>query len=218
MPVTPGLHLNPKKTWFYLTVSGIIRFLSLVVYRPTIVGRENIPLKGPVIIAPIHRSNADFAFSLFLSRRKIFFMSKDSLFRVALLGPAIATLGAFPVNRASADRESMRASEAVLEAGEALLLFPEGTRKFGPSVLDLRDGAMFIAGRTQASVVPVGIAGSDHLFGPKGNRHWPHVRIVIGAPILPPRNEGRVSRREVSAKTEELRVALQAAYHEALAN
>ena len=216
--MTAQLHLNPTKTLFYRFIAGVIRTLSVLIYRPTIVGQENIPYDGPVIIAPVHRSNVDFAFSLFISRRKIFFMAKDSLFRVPIVGPAVAALGAFPVNRSATDRESMKAAESVLGAAQALLMFPEGTRKFGPTVEGLRDGAMFIAARSGASVVPVGIAGSDYLFGPQGHRRWPKVNIVIGQPILPPSNEVRISRREVSQKTEELRAALEAAYREALSS
>ena len=75
-------------------------------------------------------------------------MAKDSLFRVPLLGPLITHLGAFPIHRGSADRESMAHSEAVLRQGHALVLFPEGTRKEGLGVAPLHDGAMFVAART----------------------------------------------------------------------
>ena len=73
----------------------------------------------------------DFALTLFISKRKVFFMAKDSLFRVPLLGPLITHLGAFPIHRGSADRESMAHSEAVLRQGHALVLFPEGHAQGG---------------------------------------------------------------------------------------
>lgn len=209
--------LNPSKTLTYRLVAGLISGISWVLFRPKVVGRENIPLSGPVLIAPIHRSNVDFAFTLFISPRKVFFMAKDSIFKVPLLGPLVTHLGAFPVKRGSADRESMSAAEEVLRQGHALVLFPEGTRKEGREVQTLHDGAMFVAARTGAMVVPVGIGGSDKAM-PKGAK-FPRpskIRIVIGEPISPPSSEGRVARSAVSAKSEELRVALEAVYLKSL--
>ncbi|MGB8197823.1 MAG: lysophospholipid acyltransferase family protein [Acidimicrobiales bacterium] len=211
------LQLSEQRTFTYRVCAGIVSGLSTLLFRPTVIGAENIPLEGPVIIAPIHRSNVDFALTLFISKRKVFFMAKDSLFKVPLLGPLITHLGAFPIHRGSADRESMAHSEAVLRQGHALVLFPEGTRKEGRQVAPLHDGAMFVAARTGAKVVPVGIGGSDHAM-PKGAK-FPHpakIRIVVGPPLDPPTSEGRVSRSALSAKSEELRCALEAVYLESL--
>ena len=84
-------------------------------------------------------------------------MAKDSLYKIKPIGKFLLHLGAFPVTRDSADRDSMAASEYILQQGQALILFPEGTRKQGPVIEQLRDGAMFIASRTNSVVVPVGI-------------------------------------------------------------
>jgi len=148
------LELNPNKTPIYHLASFLLTSLSTIFFRPRVLGRENIPLTGPVLIAPIHRSNVDFAFTLFISPRKVFFMAKDSLFKVPILGGLLIRLGAFPVRRGTADRESLGAAEEVLRQGQALVLFPEGTRKEGLQVHTLHDGAMFIAARTGATVVP----------------------------------------------------------------
>ena len=207
------LELNPRKTLFYNVVAFVLRGLSAIFFRPVIVGAENIPATGPVLVAPVHRSNLDFAFSLFMSPRKVFFMAKDSLFRIPVLGGALIALGAFPVARGSADREAMRAAESVLRAGHALILFPEGTRKYGPTVEDLHDGAMFIAARTGAQVVPVGIAGTEKVVAFRGGLpRFSKVRMVVGAAIAPVSSEGRPSRSAIAAKTEELRVALEDVY------
>ncbi len=217
MPDAPTLNLNARKDLGYRVVAGIISGLSTLMFRPRVSGVENIPLEGPVLIAPIHRSNVDFAFTLFISPRKVFFMAKDPLFRVPLLGPLLLHLGAFPVKRGSADRESTDLAEQVLREGHALVLFPEGGRKEGDDVEPLHDGAMFVAARTGAVVVPVGIGGSDRAM-PKGARipRPARVRIVVGRPILPPSSEGRVPRSVLSAKSEELRAELERVYHESL--
>ena len=211
------LSLSERRTFTYRVCAALVSGLSRVLFRPTVVGAENIPLEGPVLIAPIHRSNVDFALTLFISKRKVFFMAKDSVFRVPLLGPLITRLGAFPIHRGSADRESMTHSEAVLRQGHALVLFPEGTRKEGRSVAPLHDGAMFMAARTGAKVVPVGIGGSDRAM-PKGAKlpRPAKIKIVVGAALDPPSSEGRVARSALSAKSEELRAALEQVYHESL--
>jgi 1-acyl-sn-glycerol-3-phosphate acyltransferase len=211
------LEINPNKTFVYRLVAGLLTFLSLVLYRPKVTGKENIPLTGPVLIAPIHRSNVDFAFTLFISPRKVFFMAKDSVFRVPILGTLLLHLGAFPVKRGTADRESMSLAEEVLRGGHALVLFPEGTRKDGRGVAQLRDGAMFVAARTGATVVPVGVGGSEKAMPPGKKLPRPaRIRIVVGEPILPPVGEGRVARSAISAKSEELRVELERVYQQAL--
>jgi 1-acyl-sn-glycerol-3-phosphate acyltransferase len=211
------LQLSERRTFTYRLCAGLVSGLSKLLFRPTVIGAENIPLEGPVLIAPIHRSNVDFALTLFISKRKVFFMAKDSLFKVPLLGPLITHLGAFPIHRGSADRESMAHSEAVLRQGHALVLFPEGTRKEGRQVAPLHDGAMFVAARTGAKIVPVGIGGSDRAM-PKGAKlpRPAKIRIVVGEPLDPPSSNGRIARSALSAKSEELRAALENVYLESL--
>jgi 1-acyl-sn-glycerol-3-phosphate acyltransferase len=97
------------------------------------------------------------------------------------------------------------------------VLFPEGTRQEGREVAPLHDGAMFLAARTGATVVPVGIGGSDRAM-PKGAKlpRPTKIRIVVGAPIEAPSSKGRVSRSALNAKSQELRAALEKVYHESL--
>ena len=80
------LALSERRTFTYRMCAAIVAGLAKVLFRPTVVGAENIPLEGPVIIAPIHRSNVDFALTLFVSKRKAFFMAKDSPFRYRCSG------------------------------------------------------------------------------------------------------------------------------------
>ena len=216
MPEASDLVLDPRKTLTYRICAAVVGGLAKILFRPSVVGADNIPLTGPVLIAPIHRSNVDFAFSLFISPRKVFFMAKEGIFHPAIFGALLTRLGAFPVDRASADRESLRLSEEVLKRGQALVLFPEGTRKEGTVVEPLHDGAAFIASRTGATIVPVGIAGSERAM-PVGAKfpRLTKIQIVVGTPIEPPTSEGRVSRSQITEKTEELRRELQAVYSEA---
>jgi 1-acyl-sn-glycerol-3-phosphate acyltransferase len=129
-------------------------------------------------------------------------------------------VGAFPVHRESADREALRRAQQVLDAGEVLILFPEGERRSGPVVQDLHEGVAFLAARTGATVVPVGIGGSASVM-PKGKRlpRPRHIHLIVGQPLAPPARtgSGRVSRSTIHTLTEELTVSLQDLYDRSVA-
>jgi 1-acyl-sn-glycerol-3-phosphate acyltransferase len=146
------------------------------------------------------------------------YMGKESLWKTRFGGWFFTTAGGFPVQRGSADRDALRAGREVLDRGEPLVLFPEGTRQFGPKVQPLFQGAAYLACRTGAPIVPVGIGGSEAAM-PKGSKmvYPKRLTIVVGAPIYPPDPgpSGRVPRRAVSDMTEELATAIQRLFDEA---
>ena len=153
-----------------------------------------------------------------MTDRKLFFMAKDELWSHRLLGRLLLYLGAFPVHRESADRSALRHAEEVLRQGQVLVMFPEGTRQEGARVDGLQEGAAFLAARTGAVLVPVGIGNSD-LAMPKG-RLIPKplkIRVVVGQPMAAPeRSEGgRVARSRVHAATAELGERIQHVYDQA---
>ncbi len=218
----PGRHqpfeIDPRRTVLYRLERMAFASLLWAWFRPKVVGREHIPTTGPAILAPVHRSFADFGFAAFCTERKLFFMTKDEMWNNKWLGKLLLTVGAFPVHRESADREALQRAEEVLNRGELLVLFPEGTRREGAAVVDLMEGAAFLSARTGAPIVPIGIGGSD-LAMPKGSAvPKPYkIQVVIGPAIpAPPRTEGgRVSRSAVRAATAALVSELQAVYDEA---
>jgi len=218
----PGRHqpfeIDPRRSVLYRFERMLFATALWAWFRPKVVGRENIPETGPAILAPVHRSFADFGFAAFCTERKLFFMTKDEMWKHRWLGKLLLTVGAFPVHRESADREALQRAEEVLRSGELLVLFPEGTRRDGRVVEDLMEGATFLSARTGAPIIPIGIGGSD-LAMPKGSAvPKPYtIQVVIGRPIpAPARTEGgRVSRSAVRAATEALVPRLQAVYDEA---
>ncbi len=218
----PGRHqpfeIDARRSVLYRTERMIFVSTLWTWFRPKVTGREHIPATGAAILAPVHRSFADFGFAAFCTERKLFFMTKDEMWENKWLGKLLLTVGAFPVHRESADREALQRAEEVLRRGELLVLFPEGTRREGPVVEDLMEGAAFLSARTGAPIVPIGIGGSD-LAMPKGSAvPKPYtIQVVIGPAIPPPpRTEGgRVSRSAVRAATEALVPRLQAVYDEA---
>ncbi|MEY2588545.1 MAG: 1-acyl-sn-glycerol-3-phosphate acyltransferase [Acidimicrobiaceae bacterium] len=207
-----------KGLWLYRTVSTMVLVVAKVLCRIEIVGKENVPKRGPYVMAPVHRSNVDFALVSVVTRRRMRYMAKDSLWKSRLLGWFVGTLGAFPVRRGSADREALHTCIELIEQGEPLVMFPEGTRRSGPVVEELFDGPVYVAGRTQVPIVPVGIGGSEAMM-PRGSKLLRPVKLtlVVGAPIAPPvaTDAGRVSRRAVKELTEKLRIEVQRCFDEA---
>jgi 1-acyl-sn-glycerol-3-phosphate acyltransferase len=217
---TPGFRIDTRMTLLYRFLRATLIVLVRLWFRPDVIGRELVPSEGPVILAPVHRSNTDFAFTALVSDRKLFFMAKGELWDSRVLGWILTGLGCFPVQRAAADRVAFERAQEVLELGQLLVLFPEGARREGAEVVDLHEGAAFLAARTGAQVVPMGIAGTD-IAMPKG-AWFPRtvkVRVVLGEPLPPaPRGaSGRVPRREIRAATEALRAAIQAVHDAARA-
>ncbi|HVB92830.1 MAG TPA: lysophospholipid acyltransferase family protein [Acidimicrobiales bacterium] len=208
-------------TPIYKFLRILVHGLNRLFFRTTVDGRERVPTEGPLIIAPVHRSGIDFFVASEVTGRKLHYMAKDSLWKRPRFGRFLQTLGAFPVHRDAADREALRRAQRVLEAGEVLVLFPEGERRTGPVVKDLHQGVAFLAARTGATVVPVGIGGSTSVM-PKGSK-FPrplHIHLVVGEPIAAPaRTEtGRVPRSQQHAMTDELTTTIQDLYDRSVAS
>jgi 1-acyl-sn-glycerol-3-phosphate acyltransferase len=187
-------------------------------FRLEVVHRERVPSSGPYVIAPVHRSNLDFLLAASLRSSRMRYIAKDSLWKIKPLGWVIEALGGFPVRRGTADREALRTCMQVIENGEPLVMFPEGTRQSGAKVGDVFDGPAYVAARTGVPLLPVGIGGSQQAM-PKGAK-WirPHkVVLMVGEPIAPPKGDGtgRVPRRVVREMTAQLRDAVQDLYDEA---
>lgn len=200
----------------YRLVRGLVLGLAKLLWRIRIVGAERIPRTGAVVLAPSHRSNLDSFFVPLCTARRCRFMAKKEVWKSKALGRAVEYFGAFPVERGTADRAALRTATACLEAGEPLVVFPEGTRRRGAVVEDLHDGAAYLAARTGAPIVPIGIGGSEQILA-KGRKlpRLHKVTVVVGEPIAPPRREGSVQRAEIRELTDEIRVALQNVFDDA---
>jgi len=148
------------------------------------IDERNVPQSGPVLVAPIHLSYLDPPAVACGTRRRLRFMAKEELFVHAVLGRLIASLGGFPVKRGEADTESIRKAISIIEDGEALLIFPEGSRGDGESIQEMSRGVAMLAKRTKAPVVPVGVIGTNLVMPrgkSKGTRHL--VTLVYGKPF-----------------------------------
>ena len=147
---------------------AVVRALATVVlrfwFRLRVRGAEHVPADGPVIVAANHKSFLDAFFIGLAIPRRVRFMGKAELFR----GPLrwlFVRLGAFPVRRGEGDTEALATARTVLEQGDVLVIFPEGTRVDEPDALGSpHHGAGRLAVATGAPIVPAAIRGTSHLW------------------------------------------------------
>ena len=202
---------------FYKVMHAIVVGIVMAYTRASVVGRHHIPRNGAFVLAPIHRSNVDTPLAAAVTTRRLRFMGKDSLWKIRPIGWILSALGAFPVTRGTADREALKRCIAVLEMGEPLVLFPEGTRQFGPRVMPLFDGAAYVAVKAGVPIIPVGIGGSERVM-PKGKKMiYPRKCVlVVGEPLsVRTDDSGRVPRSAVKDLTQQLSDELQRLFDEA---
>jgi 1-acyl-sn-glycerol-3-phosphate acyltransferase len=167
-------------------------------------------------VAPSHRSILDVPFAAYITGRTVRFLAKDDLFRTAIGRRLFDALGAVEVERGTADRGAMRALEGVLERGEPVAIFPEGTRRSGPEIAELFAGAAYLSVKFGVPIVPVGIGGSEHIL-PKG-KIFPRIHKVavsVGHPLQPPVLDGRARRSAAKQLTEQLHTELQRCFDDA---
>ncbi|MEI6743727.1 MAG: lysophospholipid acyltransferase family protein [bacterium] len=199
---------------FYRFARFIINLLCRVFWRVRVTGRENIPLSGAFVLAPVHRSNIDTMLACTVTPRRMRYMGKDSLWKNPVTGWLFSALGGFPVTRGTADREALRRCVYVLQSGQPLVMFPEGERKSGAVVEKLFDGAVYVAIKANVPIIPVGIGGSG-LAMQKGSKMIRPVRcaMVIGKPIDVGTSDGtRTARSSVKTISEELQASLQSLF------
>lgn len=202
---------------FYLVIRGLVVSLCRVYLRLGVSGSNNVPSTGAFILAPTHRSTVDIPIASAVTRRRMRFMGKDSLWKIKPLGSFFSALGAFPVTRGSVDLEALKRCISVLQSGEPLVLFPEGTRRIGSDVVDLFDGAAYVSIKTGLPIVPVGIAGSEQVMQTGSKMIWPkRCYAIVGTPIYPKQHDGRrASRDEIAMLTQQVQEALQQLFNEA---
>jgi 1-acyl-sn-glycerol-3-phosphate acyltransferase len=206
-----------QRVW-YRVLWWVVQIVARGAFRVRVSGKENLPTTGAFIVSPIHRSNLDTPLLGVITRRRMRYMGKETLWKSKFGAWFLSGAGGFPVERGTADRAALRACLEVVERGEPLVMFPEGTRQHGPVTQHFFDGPAYVACRAQVPIVPIGIGGSERAM-PKGKKipRPTRMTIVIGEPIQPPAPEanGRVPRRAVQGLTQQLQVVVQDLFDEA---
>jgi glycerol-3-phosphate dehydrogenase (NAD(P)+) len=177
--------VNPIVYWL---VRAVFQPFFHLYFRLSRIGREHIPQSGPVIFASNHRSFLDPFVIATIARRPLYYVAKRELFRHRIVGWFLNSLGAFPVDRGTGDAEMITTAKAILARGDAVLIFPEGTRIRPGALGRPKRGVGRLALESGAPVVPVAVIGTEAIR--KGWRIRPHkVRIRVGPALTFPRVE-----------------------------
>ena len=190
----------------YAFLKWVMRFITrtfLVGGLFTVEGRENVPLTGPLIVCPNHFGTIDPPMvPAFLPRGDSWSMAKSEFFRKGWMRWLFTAYQSFPVVRHTADRQALRRSFELLNAGHVLVMYPEGTRVEAGVLSTPEPGAGFIAQKAACPVLPVALTGTRECL-PKGAR-WPRrvpVKVSFGKPFLVTQKRaggGRISHEEAS--------------------
>lgn len=142
-------------------LDGLVRVVSSWEVR----GREHVPRSGGLIVASNHISFFDPPLIGIAAVRELHFLAKEELFRPPVFGSLIRTYNAIPIRRGVADLSGLSKAIEVLRGGEALIMFPEGSRMRDGELHPARPGVGMLAVGTDALIVPCYISGSDRPGG-----------------------------------------------------
>jgi len=187
----------------------LLRVIFLTTFDFRLYGQGNVPKTGGILIAANHQSFLDPILLGIGFPRTIRFMARQSLFKNPLFGAIIRGVGVFPVSRGRVDRQAIRKAVELLDSGEVILMFPEGTRSHDGSLGQIRNGPIMIAARSEVPIVPMVVEGTFCVW-PR-HRRFPRmgrVRACIGQPITQ-EEISTLSRAELASVLRERLLGLQ---------
>lgn len=152
--------------YLYGFAKGLVNVTFRIVYRMRVEGLENVPREGGVIVCGNHFNAKDPMLVGITMNRPIQFMAKQELFTNKLFAWVLHGLGVFPVKRGQPDRAALKHSIEVLDSGACFGIFPEGTRNKTGQLGKAEPGTAYLALKSGAPVIPVGITSRYKLFGP----------------------------------------------------
>jgi len=174
-----------------------------VIVKPKITGLEHIPPDGPTLLVMNHIGFPDPVVVLgAVKPRFVVPMSKVENFRHPLFGIIARLWGAYPVHRDKIDRQSLDNTLDLLNAGHAILIAPEGTRQ--PELIQAKDGFTFVAVKSNAMIVPIGLENTDRVAGNMKRLRRTPIEIRFG-PAFRFKTDGRtrIPREEMRQMTQE---------------
>jgi 1-acyl-sn-glycerol-3-phosphate acyltransferase len=185
--------------WLYRPGRELTRFCFSVLGRMEVVGREAVPPFGPLIVVANHLSNHDPPLLAASLPRRLSFLGKRELFANPITAWLMKGVNVYPLDRAGPGVEALRLALDLLGRDQAVVIFPEGHRSPDHAMQEGLSGAAYIALRSQAPILPVGITGTENC--PTWRMCFPMCRfgVHIGQPFTLPVLEGRPSREVINS-------------------
>jgi 1-acyl-sn-glycerol-3-phosphate acyltransferase len=181
--------MRSDANWFIRDGAFIARTITRCLTRVKVTGAlDAVPRNGPMIIVSNHASNADGvivgAWLIPRLGRRIHWLGKREMTRWPIVGPIVLAGSVHPVDRDNVDIDVFRLLLRILEAGNVVVVFPEGTRSATGVMQAAKDGVAMLALRSDARILPVGVVDTDR-FWPKGKlpRLGGHVEMRVGEPF-----------------------------------
>ena len=159
----------------------LTRILSWLLFRPRIVGRENVPRQGGFIMASNHISYYDPPLIGSWQKRRLYFFAKQELFRNRFFGAVLRACNSLPVRRGTIDRQAIKLAVGIIHQGYGLAFFPEGTRSLTDQFLPAKPGLGVVANAAECPIVPVYLHGSNRLMDCLRRRT--RLTIIYGEPF-----------------------------------
>ncbi len=170
----------------------LISTIFYPLYGIKVIGKENFPKEGGVLLCTNHIDNLDPPVVGITCPRTVNFVAKEELFEAPILKTVLPSVKAFPIKRGMSDRQALRKALSLLKSGEVVGLFPEGTRSKDGHLQKGLAGAGFFALRGEAVVMPCAIIGPYKPFK--------RLKVVYGKPIdMTTYRVERTSAEEVTA-------------------
>ena len=171
--------------FYYWIGYHLSRIIGRLCFRLRVIHRERMIQSGPVILAMNHQSYLDPPLAGTACDRAIYFLARRTLLDVPVLGWFLPKLNVIPVNQESVDRRAIKAIIRVLQAGNGVLVFPEGSRTMDGNLQPGEPGLGLVIAKTLAPVVPMRIFGAREALPRGGGRlHFVPITIVIGEAIV----------------------------------
>ena len=169
---------------YYWLGYHLSRLVGRLFFRLRVIHPERMLQNGPVILAMNHQSYLDPPLAGTTCDRAIYFLARRTLLDVPLLGRLLPRLNVIPVNQEGIDRSALKSLIRILKAGNAALVFPEGSRTADGNLQPGEPGLGLIIAKTLAPVVPMRIFGAHEALPRGGGLHFAPITIVIGDPIF----------------------------------
>lgn len=160
----------------YRVLKYLARVILVALRRWEVRGRDNLPASGGIVLVANHVSNWDPVVIICAFKRKVHFMAKSVLFKIPAVGYVVKSSGAFAVQQGKSNRQAIRTAIKLLEEGQVVGVFPEGTRSHTGEMLKPHLGAAMLAFKAGVPLLPIAVSGTRGVFG--------KIKVNVGSPVI----------------------------------